>query len=176
LRRQPDGSLLDLKIGEPTEKQQTALFGQVFYELNVKRGLLVATYHDESGRTDPLVIQYRWDTRDNGFQIVEAKTPLRYKASFDCEKAKTVVENAICYSSTAASSTWRFDQAYKTWLNDLNSPDSDTLYERAARLAAQAGRDLRCGAVVLQLICMLGKSFRTWDYRSLTVLPSLHPE
>src|SRR5712691_597449 len=29
---------------------------------------------------------------------------------------------------------------------------------------------------VLQLICMLGKSFRTWDGRSLTVLPSLHPE
>ena len=144
LRRQPDGSLLDLKIGEPTEKQQTALFGQVFYELNVKRGLLVATYHDESGRTDPLVIQYRWDARDNGFQVVEAKTPPRYKASFECEKAKTVVENAICYSSTAASLDLALDQAYKTWLNDLNSPDSDTLMKEQQDWLRK--RDVICGA------------------------------
>src|SRR6202011_4727282 len=57
LRRPQGGSLLDLKIGEPTEKQQTALFGQVFYELNVNSGLLVPTYTEELGRTHQLHIQ-----------------------------------------------------------------------------------------------------------------------
>jgi uncharacterized protein YecT (DUF1311 family) len=127
LRRQPDGSLVELKVPEPTEKQYAALFGRLFYTLKVKDGLLLETYHDESGRTDPLVIRCRWNARDKEFQIVETKSPPRYTASFDCDKAKTPVENAICYSSEAASLDLALDRAYKIWLDSLNNADSDIL-------------------------------------------------
>lgn len=127
VRRQPDGSLAELKVPEPTEKQQAALFGRVFYELNVQDGILVETYHDESGRTDPLVIKCRWNAHDHAFQIVEAKTPPRYKTSFDCDLAKTAVENAICYSSTAAALDLTLNQTYKAWLDNLNDAESDIL-------------------------------------------------
>ena len=149
LHRQPDGSLISLKIPEPTEQQRSGLFGRVFYQLNVKNGLLVATYHDESGRTDPLVIRYRWNTGDNEFQPVEVKAPQRYKASFDCDKAKTVVENAICYSSTAASLDLAVDQAYRTWLGALNKPDSDTLIKEQQEWLRK--RDVICGAAAVRL-------------------------
>jgi uncharacterized protein YecT (DUF1311 family) len=127
VRRQPDGLLIDLKVPEPTEKQQAALFGRVFYELHVQNGLLVETYHDESGRPDPLVIKCRWNAQDHAFQIVEAKTPPRYKTSFDCDKTKTAVENAICYSSTTASLDLALEQTYKAWLDSLDDKDSDIL-------------------------------------------------
>src|SRR5579863_6560512 len=79
VRRQPDGSLAELKIPEPTGKQYSGLFGRIFYELNVKNGILIETYHDESGRNDPLVIKCRWSASDHAFQIAEAKTAPRYK-------------------------------------------------------------------------------------------------
>lgn len=144
VRRQPDGSLLNLKIPELTDQQQAGLFGQVFYELNVKQGLLVATYHDESGRSNPLVIQYRWNARENDFQVVAAKNPPRFKTSFDCDKARTVVENAICYSSTAASLELALDQAYRAWLNGLNGPDIDILKKEQQDWLRK--RDVICGA------------------------------
>jgi uncharacterized protein YecT (DUF1311 family) len=144
LHRQSDGSLMNLKIPEPTEKQRSALFGQVFYELKVKNGLLMATYHDESGRTDPLVIGYRWNPGNNEFQPVEVQGPQRYKASFDCDKAKTVVENAICYSSTTASLDLAVDQAYRTWLDSLNKSDSDSLIKEQQNWLRK--RDVICGA------------------------------
>ena len=127
VRREPDGSLVELKVPEPTEKQQAALFGRVFYELHVQNGLLVETYHDESGRADPLVIKCRWNAHDHAFQIVEAKAPPRYKTSFDCDKAKTTVDNAICYSSTTASLDLALEQTYKAWLDNLDDKDSDIL-------------------------------------------------
>ncbi len=127
VRRQADGSLIELKIPEPTAKQQAGLFGRVFYELKVHDGLLVETYHDESGRTDPLVIRLRWNAHGSEFQIVEAKASPRYKTSFDCDKANTDVENAICYSSTAASLDLTLNQTYKAWLDNLDDKDSDVL-------------------------------------------------
>ena len=127
VRRQPDGSLVDLNVPEPTDKQYSSLFGRIFYELNVQNGLLVETYHDESGRPDPLVIKCRWSAHDHEFQIVETKAPPRYKTSFDCDKAKTAVENAICYSSATASLDLALEQTYKAWLNNLDDKDSDIL-------------------------------------------------
>jgi uncharacterized protein YecT (DUF1311 family) len=142
LRRQPDGSLVDVKIPEPTEKQQSALFGSIFYTLGVKDKLLIETYHDESGRTDPLVIKCRWSAGDHAFQIVEAKTGPRYKTSFDCDKAKTGLENAICYSSTAASLDLALQQTYKAWLDDLDDKDSDILMKEQKEWLHK--RDLIC--------------------------------
>ena len=46
--RQSDGSLADLKIHAPTENRGD-LLGRIFYDLNVKDGLPVQTFHDTSG-------------------------------------------------------------------------------------------------------------------------------
>ena len=127
VRRQPGGALAELKIPEPSDRQYSSLFGRIFYELRVKDGLLIETYHDESGRTDPLVIKCRWSANDDAFQIAEAKMAPRYKTSFDCDKAKTGVENAICYSSTAAFLDLALEQTYKAWLDNLDDKDSDSL-------------------------------------------------
>jgi uncharacterized protein YecT (DUF1311 family) len=143
VRRQPDGSLIELKVPEPTAKQQAALFGRVFYELKVHNGILVEAYHDESGRTDPLVIRLRWNAHDREFQIVEAKAPPRYKTSFDCDNAKTEVENAICYSSTAASLDLTLNQTYKAWLDNLDDKDSDVLMKEQKEWLHR--RNLICG-------------------------------
>jgi uncharacterized protein YecT (DUF1311 family) len=141
--RQPGGSLAELKIPDPTEKQQAALFGRVFYEFSVKDGLLVETYHDESGRPNPLVIKYRWNGRDKVFQVADVTVAPRYGASFDCNKAKTTVENAICYSSIAASLDSAADQSYKTWLDNLNEADRDILIKEQKDWLRK--RDLICG-------------------------------
>jgi uncharacterized protein YecT (DUF1311 family) len=142
VRRQRDGSLVELKIPEPSEKQYAALFGRTFYELNVKNGVLTETYHDESGRKDPLVIKYRWSASDHAFQIAEAKMAPRYKTTFDCDKAKAGVENAICYSSAAASLDLTLEQTYKAWLDNLDDKDSDILIKEQKEWLHK--RDLIC--------------------------------
>jgi hypothetical protein len=70
--RQPDGSLAELKIHAPTENLGD-LLGRVFYDLNVKDGLLVQTYQDTSGRKDPLAIKFRWNGKEKEFQAVDVQ-------------------------------------------------------------------------------------------------------
>jgi len=120
--------------------------------LNVKDGLLVETYDAESGRRDPLIIKCRWNTRDKEFQIVETQSPPRYTASFDCDNTKTVVENAICYSSKAASLDLALDQAYKTWLGSLNHADSEILMKEQKDWLHE--RDVICGAYASAFSCV----------------------
>jgi uncharacterized protein YecT (DUF1311 family) len=143
LHRQPDGSLAELRIPEPTEKQYAVLFCRCFYDLNVIDGLLTATYHDQSGRDDPLVVKYRWSAQEKEFRVAEVKTSPRYKASFDCEKAKTAVENAICSSSAVASLDQNVDARYKLWLDQLNNADSDVLTKEQREWLRK--RNLICG-------------------------------
>jgi uncharacterized protein YecT (DUF1311 family) len=150
--RQPDGSLADLEIPDLSEKQQNALFGGIFYEISVKDGLLVETYHDESGRLNPLVIKYWWNGRDKVFQVADVTVAPRYKASSDCDKAKATVESAICYSSTAALLDLAVDQSYKTWLDNLNDADRDILIREQKEWLRK--RDLICGTDILVFDCL----------------------
>ena len=110
----------------------------------MKDGLLVETYHDESGRPIPLVIKYRWNAPDKVFQVADVKIAPRYHASFDCNEAKTTLDNAICYSSIAASLDLAVDQSYKTWLNNLNDADRDILIREQKDWLRK--RDLICGS------------------------------
>jgi hypothetical protein len=152
VRRLPDGSLVELKIPEPTAKQLAALFGRIFYNLSLEKALLVETFHDESGRQDPLVIKFRWSTGDNQFEIVETKMPPRYKASFDCDQAKTDIENAVCYSATASSLDIALDRAYKTWLDHLDNADSDILIKEQKEWLHE--RDVICLAGREPFLCL----------------------
>jgi len=143
LSREASGSIVELRIPEPTEKQQASLFGRVFSELGVEDAQLVATYHDESGRDNPLVIRYRWNGRDKEFQVAAVKVAPRYQTSFDCDRAKTAVENAICYSPEAASLDLAVQQSYSNWMEHLSDADSDVLKKEQKEWLRK--RDLICG-------------------------------
>ena len=152
LRRQPDGSLVELKIPEPTDKQYAALFCRCFYDLTVEDGLLAETYHDQSRRDDPLVIKYRWSEPNKEFQPVNVKIAPRYKASFDGDKAKTTVENAICYSSAVAAMDLTADQTYKRWLDHLDNAQSDILMKEQKDWLRK--RDAVCGNDMEVMDCL----------------------
>jgi uncharacterized protein YecT (DUF1311 family) len=142
LSRQSDGTLTELKVHRPSEKLG-ALLGRVFHDLNVRDGLLIETFHDSSGRKDPLVIQYRWNAKDKEFQPVDVKVAPRYKTSFDCDKARNEIEHAICYSFTVAILDVKVDAMYKGWLDQLNDADSDVLVREQKEWLKK--RDLICG-------------------------------
>jgi uncharacterized protein YecT (DUF1311 family) len=140
--RQPDGSLAELKIHAPTENLGD-LLGRVFYDLNVKDGLLVQTYQDTSGRKDPLVIKFRWNGKAKEFQAVDVQAAKRYHASFDCAKARTEVEKAVCDLSDVAFLDLKVDERYRRWLDQLSPADSDTLVQE--QKAWLRKRDVICG-------------------------------
>lgn len=169
--RQPDGSLAELKIPDPSEKQRGALLGRNFYELSVKDGLLVGIYHDESGRPNPLVIKYRWSGRDKDFQVAEVKIAPRYQTSFDCDEAKTAVENAICYSPEVAALDLTVEQSYRARLSRLNSTGSDILKKEQKDWLRK--RDLICGNDT-QLIYCLESLYRSRVFE-LEHFKQLHP-
>lgn len=171
LHRESDGSLGELKIPEPTDKQQAALFCRCFYDLNVENGFLVATYHDQSGRDNPLVIKYLWNAHDKAFQMAQAKSAPRYAASFDCDKARTSVENAICYSQNVAYLDVRVDQRYKTWLDSLNNADSDILMKEQKDWLRR--RDLICANDMEIVSCL--ETFYNARLLELDHFRHLHP-
>ncbi|MGA7399895.1 MAG: lysozyme inhibitor LprI family protein [Candidatus Sulfotelmatobacter sp.] len=144
LSRRSDGSIIELKIPAPSEKQQVVLLGRVFSDLSVEDALLVQTFHDTSGREDPLIIKYRWSGKDREFHPVDVKTPQRYKTSFDCDRATAGVEAAVCYSSDVASLDIQVDGIYKRWLDSLNDEESDVL--RSEQRDWLRKRNLICGS------------------------------
>ena len=152
VRRDRGTSLAELRIPELTKKQGTVLFCRCFYDLSVEDGLLVETYHDQSDRTDPLVLKLRWDSQAKEFRVAEVKKAPSYKTSFDCDKAKTSIENAICYSSTVAALDVGVDRAYKKWLNTLNNTDSDILMKEQKAWLHE--RDQLCGQDLDILNCL----------------------
>jgi uncharacterized protein YecT (DUF1311 family) len=128
--RQPDQSLAELKIEDTSHKPAAeigVLLGRVFYDLNAANGLLVETFHDTSGRTDPLVIKFRWNDRQKEFQAVSIKAGKPYRASFDCAKAKTYIENAVCYIQTLAFLDVRVADTYAQLQDQLEGADADQL-------------------------------------------------
>lgn len=152
VRRDRSGSLAELKIPELTKKQEAVLFCRCFYDLSVEDGLLVETYHDQSDRTDPLVLKLRWNSQANEFQVAQVKMPPAYKTSFDCDKAKTSIESAVCESSTVAALDVDVDRAYKKWLDTLNNAESDVLMKE--QKAWLHKRDQLCGQDIDILNCL----------------------
>ena len=142
LSRRPNGSVIKFKIPDPREKQKAALLGRVFSDLSVEDALLVQTFHDTSGRENPLVIKCRWSADDKELHPVAVKMPQRYKTSFDCDKATARVEGPICYSSEVAYLDVQVDGMYKRWSDPVNNAPSDVL--RKNRKHGSEKRNLTC--------------------------------
>jgi len=130
--RQPDQSLAELKIHDPItapgdypRARMGVLLGRVFYDLAAADGMLVETFHDTSGRTDPLVIKFRWSAGQKEFQPVSIKAAQPYHTSFDCAKAKTAIEDAVCYLQGVAFLDVRVADTYARLQDQLEGDDAD---------------------------------------------------
>lgn len=142
--RKRDGSLVELKIRPLAAREERVLLGRIFYDLTVESEYLVEIYHDTSGRTDPLVVRYKWNPKDKEFQPVELKVAPRYKTSFDCNQANTQVENAICYSSEVALMDVELNQRYKQRLAQLNNSDRNRMLKEQKEWLRK--RNSSCGS------------------------------
>lgn len=136
--RDPSGALVELKIPEVDPKNYDGLFGNTNSDESVRDGLLVSTFHDDAG--EPLVIKYKWDGKQ--FAIVEIKKTGLFKTSYDCGKADTDVEKAICHVEEVAKLDVELGSVYKSLLPKLSDAKRDSL--RAEQRVWLAERDKRC--------------------------------
>ena len=96
IARDTSGDLVELKIPEADEKVYDNMFGNRNSDLSVENGLLVSAFEDDAGRdTPPLIITYNWNGKE--FVIVSIKKTGVFKTSYDCAKADSETENAICH-------------------------------------------------------------------------------
>lgn len=76
-----------------------------------------------AGRRAPLVIKFRRNGKEKEFQAVDVQSAKQYHTSFDCAKAKTEVEKAVCDLSDVAFLDLKVDEVYRSWLDQLNPAD-----------------------------------------------------
>lgn len=139
--RGSNGELVELKIPEADEKTYDNMFGNRNSDLEVEDGLLVSTFRDDAGReTPPLVITYKWNGKQ--LAIVEIKKTGVFKTSYDCSKAESEVENAICHVEELAKLDVKLGTIYKSILPKAS--DAERISLRAQQRQWLAQRDKEC--------------------------------
>jgi uncharacterized protein len=101
------------------------LFGNINLDLAEVGGKLTAKWHDTSGRTDPLVVSYRWS--GSQFVVDTVHAPQTYKTSYNCSKTSTEYERAICYVSELAALDLKLDEVFKSAVAKTSGPAKETL-------------------------------------------------
>lgn len=72
--RNPDGTFSELPVPDVDQKYFDGMVGNRNYDLSVRKGELVAMWHDRSGRPlPPLTITYRWN--GSGFEVKSIRAP-----------------------------------------------------------------------------------------------------
>lgn len=122
--RDESGELVELKMQEPDNSAYDGLFGNRNSDLSVKDGLLVSTFSDDRDRS-PLVITYKWNGKE--FAIVSIKKTGVFKTSYDCTKADSEVEKAICHVEELAKLDVQLGAAYKSLLTKLSAAERTSL-------------------------------------------------
>lgn len=141
LTRDTSGELVELKIPEADKTAYDNMFGNRNSDLSVKDGLLVSTFEDDSSRqTSPLVIKYKWTGKE--FAIVSIEKTGVFKTSYNCAKADTEVENAICHVKELADLDLQLGTVYKSVLAKLSAAGRPSL--RKEQREWMAKRDREC--------------------------------
>lgn len=141
IARDDSGELVELKIPEPDAKVYDNLFGNRNSDLSGENGLLVSTVEDDVGRaTAPLVIKYKWNGKE--FQIVSIQKTGVFKTSYDCVKAESEVEKAICHVKELADLDVQLSSLYKALSANLTAADRASL--KTEQRAWIAKRDREC--------------------------------
>jgi uncharacterized protein YecT (DUF1311 family) len=126
LSRDADGVLVEWKIADADPSTYDNLFGNRNYDLAVKDGTLVATFEDDPDReTAPLIIKYK--KNDEEFVISSIKKTGMFRTSYDCAKAASEVERAICHVQSLASLDLQLSASYKPLASGLPLRQRDKL-------------------------------------------------
>jgi uncharacterized protein YecT (DUF1311 family) len=124
--RNCDGELIELPIAEPKDPNLfDNLFGNSNYDLTVEDGLLVASYTDDIERDTPIVIKYKWNGKE--FAVVSLHKTGVFRTSYDCSKAQSDVERAICHVDSLAALDRALADAYKSVLARLSGTQRQAL-------------------------------------------------
>lgn len=141
IARDDSGELVELKIPEADEKAYDSMFGNRNSDLSVENGLLVSTFQDDAGReTPPLVIKYKWN--DKEFAIVSIQKTGVFQTSYDCVKADSDVEKAICHVKELADLDVQLGSRYKALLARMSAADRASLKTEQREWIAK--RDKEC--------------------------------
>lgn len=100
--------------GDPffnTDGPQLPVFGNRNYRLEIEDGKLAAKWGDTSDREDPLTIWYKWDGKEFVVDYQKAEGP--YPTSYDCGKAKSEIDRAICYSPKISALDVQLAKVYR---------------------------------------------------------------
>jgi uncharacterized protein YecT (DUF1311 family) len=139
--RDASGNLIELKIPEADNSVYDSMFGNSNSELSVENGLLVETFNDDVGRDKPpLVLTYKWNGHE--FAIVSIKKSGVFRTSYDCAKAGSETENAICHVKELADLDLELGSLYRSALATLTAAERSTL--RAEQREWIAKRDREC--------------------------------
>jgi uncharacterized protein YecT (DUF1311 family) len=139
--RNSDGELIELPIDEPKDpKVYDNLFGNRNYDLTAENGLLVATFGDDSDRDTPLTIKYKWNGKEFAVASIE-KTGV-FPTSYDCSKAQSEVEKAICHVDSLAALDRDLATVYKSALSHLPAAEREALISEQRDWIAK--RDKHC--------------------------------
>jgi uncharacterized protein YecT (DUF1311 family) len=138
--RDASGVLFELKIPEPDQKAYDSLFGNRNSDLDVEDGLLVSTFNDDEAREPPLIIKYKWTGKQ--FEIVFLKKTGIFKTSYDCSKADSEVESAICHVKEIADLDLQLGALYKSVLARLPAAEQTSLRQEQRAWLLQ--RDKEC--------------------------------
>lgn len=149
--RNSDGEIVELPIAEPKDpKVYDNLFGNRNYDLTVEGGFLVATFRDDAHRDTPLTIKYKWNGRE--FGVVSMQKTGVFLTSYDCSKAQSEVEQAICHVESLAALDRALGAVYKTLLAQLSAPDRESL--RSEQRAWLSERDKECAPYKGWVACL----------------------
>lgn len=86
------------------------VFGNPNYGIAIEEGHLVARWMDSSERENPLIIWYKWTGTE--FEMDNMKVEGPFKTSYDCARATSETDRAICYSPKIAAVDVRLANSY----------------------------------------------------------------
>jgi len=173
--RDASGNLTELKIPEADKSAYDSMFGNRNSDLSVKDGLLVETFQDDETRDEPpLVITYKWNGHQ--FAIVSIKKTGVFKTSYDCTKASTETENAICHVKELADLDLQLALLYRLAQAKLTLADRATLRNEQRDWIAK--RDKECPIYKGWVDCLSVRYEKRIDElkkRSATAPADVHP-
>ena len=139
IARDRAGDLVEWQIADADPSTYDNLFGNRNYDLAVQNGTLVATFEDDPKRQTPLIIRYKF----NGEKFVIAsiqKTGI-FRTSYDCAKAASEVERAICHVQSLAGLDVQLNSTYKSLASELPPGEREKLKSEQQNWLRQRDRE-----------------------------------
>ena len=146
------GSLVEWEIADANPSTYDNLFGNRNYDLAFRDGTLVATFEDDLDRETPLIIKYKLDGEK--FVILSIQKTGVFPASYDCAKAASEVERAICHVRSLADLDVQLNTTYRSLVSTL-PPEKREKLKREQRNWLRK-RDRECAPYKGWVCCISG--------------------